>query len=112
MPNRLPQQCHERSCYKSTTAKSGYCADHEKNNSVKQRERAYYASRQNDPVHCMYTDPRYGWETFRTALMANGNVFCQRIIAGERCTELVAIFHHLISPRVRPELFTVPSNVA
>jgi len=111
LANRLPQQCNERGCYKRTTAKSGYCADHEKNNSVKQREREYYKARQTDPVHCLYTEPRYGWETFRTVLMSHGNVICQRILNGVRCTELVAIFHHLISPRVRPDLFTVPKNV-
>jgi hypothetical protein len=111
MPNRLPQKCNERGCYKRTTAKSGYCDVHESENSVKARERAYHKARQSDATHQMYLDPRFGWEAFRAMLQMQGNVICQRIIAGLRCTADVVIFHHLVSPRVRPELFTVPSNV-
>ena len=58
-------------------------------------------------------DQRYGhseWYRFRKWMLAQFPV-CQRINNGVRCMNPSKIGHHLWSPRVRPDLFTDPTNV-
>src|ERR1019366_10418928 len=50
------------------------------------------------------------WTHFRAALLVR-NPQCQRLDHGEECRNAGKILHHLISPRVRADLFLTPSNV-
>lgn len=44
-------------------------------------------------------------------LKMQGNVICQRVVNGHRCETPTKIFHHLISPKVRPDLMYDYRNV-
>jgi hypothetical protein len=109
MPNRLFQHCRENGCCNRTNTRSGYCADHEKDNTALDRRKQHDAERRNDPVSKMYHTPE--WPAFRIFIF-NRNQICQRIGSdGMQCRFPSTILHHLISPRVKPELFLDPHNV-
>lgn len=72
------------------------------------------ARRKYDP-----NDKRYkttAWKRL-SQVMRRLNPICQRIPAtglykpGEQCHAPAALVHHIISPRQRPDLFLVPSNL-
>jgi hypothetical protein len=55
---------------------------------------------------------RAPWPAFRL-LMLGQNPICQRIQRdGKQCRNAATLVHHLLSPRVRPDLFVDPGNVA
>jgi hypothetical protein len=100
---RSPSVCRERGCLQKVEAGSHWCAQHQQ---ADQRVN----NRVRDDV-----DKRYGrepWPSFRLSML-NFNPICQRILKdGEQCHEPARIVHHLMSPRVRPDLFVDPKNVA
>jgi hypothetical protein len=102
---RSPTVCRERGCHDTNVRGSHWCAKHEQSNSFS-AERNF--ERKNDAVTRMYW--REPWPTFRKMLLAH-NPLCQRINRGVQCTEPATLVHHLVSPRVRPDLFVVVSNV-
>ena len=109
MPDRLHQACRESGCKNRTNARSGYCADHEYQNSAQGSRKAYDNSRRNDPVHRLYTLAR--WRKFER-IMLNRNPVCQRIGPdGKQCRNAATLGHHLVSPRQRLDLFLVYDNV-
>jgi hypothetical protein len=109
MPNRLEQVCRESGCFKRTRDRSGYCADHQKANTAKEAKKLYYHERDaNDPVRKLYGTP---WKHFVEWLETQGNVMCQRLEDGEQCNRFKDLYHHLISPRTRPDLMLDPKNV-
>jgi hypothetical protein len=109
MPQRPQNACNQPGCGKACDGP--FCSDHKKENHRVDARRKYDRDRKNDPTYRMYTDSRYGWEKFKQALAGHGNVICQRLVNGVRCTTPTAIRHHIISPKFRPDLFTVPGNV-
>lgn len=53
---------------------------------------------------------REPWTSFR-AVMLGQNPFCQRIQKdGKQCRNAATLVHHLISPRLRRDLFVDPAN--
>jgi len=63
---------------------------------------------ENDPVWALYG---YRWTLLKKAIRAQGYVQCQRIINGVQCWNMAEIYHHIWSPRVRPDLAYEPLNV-
>jgi hypothetical protein len=69
----------------------------------------------NDPINRLYAKAR--WTKFRAVMLAR-NPICQRILKNpfngepEQCHAPAVIVHHRVSPRVREDLFLVPSNMA
>lgn len=108
MPERLEQSCREPGCPKRTNDRSGYCADHLRSNTARDRKKEYYAEREkNDPVRAMYRTA--AWARFKR-IRFNRNPMCQRLIDGVQCRWPATLLHHLISPRQRPDLFLEPAN--
>jgi 5-methylcytosine-specific restriction enzyme A len=105
MPTRLHQKCREAGCRNRTDARSGYCADHEHVNTQREVRNAH---RRDDEVSRMYSTAR--WRKFCLHVL-NRNPLCQRLQAGQPCRNAATLVHHLISPRVRPDLFLAPENV-
>ncbi len=64
--------------------------------------------RPKDAVDKMYNTAH--WRHFRAWIMKR-NVQCQRIWFGDRCRGTSTIAHHLISPRMKPELMFVGRNI-
>jgi hypothetical protein len=56
----------------------------------------------------MYATTR--WTNFRAWLLRQ-RPLCQRIDSGAVCFAKGKILHHLLSPRIRPELFVDPANI-
>jgi hypothetical protein len=106
MASRFQKNCREGGCCELTRDRSGYCDKHRTNNTRRAEVRA---RRKNDPIWRELYGSR--WERFKRFLSVQGNVICQRLVNGQRCEELVAIYHHLISPRERPDLVYDPHNV-
>jgi len=53
---------------------------------------------------------RAPWPKFRATLLGQ-NVLCQKLDrGGAQCRNVSTLVHHLISPRVRPDLFVDPGN--
>lgn len=108
MPNRPPRVCSEPGC--GQPANGRFCPTHEKKNHT----HAYDAQRAEDPIRQRYNST--AWRRF-TVLIKAHNPICQRIeynpLTGkeEQCREPASEVHHLVSPRERPDLFTVASNV-
>jgi 5-methylcytosine-specific restriction protein A len=109
MPERFPRRCNEPGCLTKTTDRSGYCEAHRKDNARSRTRAVYDAERHSDPVYRLYNSAT--WERFKTMLRGRGNVLCQRLIHGRQCMRPVEIFHHLASPREKPELMYSPGNV-
>lgn len=98
--------CREPRCGQpASKAACGFCPEHAKNNSFMEHRAFQY---RHDAVAKMYGTVR--WTRFRTVLLAQ-NPICSRIIKGVQCTRPSRIGHHLISPRVRPDLFVEATNV-
>ena len=105
MALRFSKGC--RKCGTPTRDVSGFCEKHlvNKNDAAN----AWSKMRlENDPVWALYG---YRWQCFKKALRAQGWIQCQRIINGAQCTAMADIYHHIFSPRVRPDLVYVPENV-
>lgn len=110
MPSRFYRYCRERGCAERHNDISGYCEKHRANNSFLQARAQRDADRKkDDPVWKLYNSS--AWRRLREAFFGYGNVICQRIENGKRCTRPTEILHHIFSPRERPDLFFSPSNI-
>jgi 5-methylcytosine-specific restriction protein A len=103
VPIKPPKTCAQGGCWNATTEK--YCKEHAKQNDATERDRL----RKQDEVAKWYVTAR--WRRFRAALRLQGNILCQAVHDGVRCSTLAVEYHHIVSPRERPELFLVASNV-
>ena len=56
----------------------------------------------SDSMRPLYKTAR--WLKF-AAMVKNCNPQCQRTVNGEQCTQPSKVVHHLVSPKIRPELF-------
>src|ERR1700691_391465 len=108
MPTRFQACCLEPGCTVRTAERGGYCNAHRANNSRTAARREYDHERKKDSVWQLYGP---AWVTFKNALRANGNVICQRLVDGSRCRRATEIFHHIFSPRTRPDLMYTPRFV-
>lgn len=109
MPQRLFQNCREPGCRNRTNARSGYCEAHETANTSLEARKKYDEARRDDTVARMYHTS--AWFVFRRHVL-NRNPICQRIGTDmKQCRYAAMLLHHLVSPRVNPALFLVPSNV-
>lgn len=81
-----------------------YCPTH-----AEQHKQRGYAERNADEVMKLYRTQR--WERFKRYMrMRNG--LCQRILGnGKQCDRIAVILHHIISPRIAPELMFVAENI-
>ena len=105
MAQRFNRGC--RMCGTLTREPNGFCEKHQANaNDVRNLHNKQRM--ENDPVWKLYG---YRWELYKRALRAQGNLQCQRLVGGIQCLQMVDIFHHLFSPRVRPDLMYESSNV-
>jgi hypothetical protein len=84
---------------------------------AKKVDAEYDRSRKDDPTRKLYTLARFGWRKCRDHII-RCNPVCQRddirnplTFVSERCHKPATMVHHIISPRVRQDLFTVPSNL-
>jgi hypothetical protein len=109
MAQRLFRYCRERGCNERTNNANGWCDKHQNDNSYQRSRAAYDANRKHDPVWRLYHCAAY--TRFKTKLAADGNVVCQRIVDGQRCTRPSEKVHHIISPRKNPRLMYTASNV-
>lgn len=108
-PNqRFQTPCRAPGCMERTTLRGGYCDKHVRDNPVANQRKAYEHDRKQAGVWRLYGA---AWERLKAWLIAQGNVQCQKLTAGDRCTRRVQIFHHLVSPKVAPEKMYVPQNV-
>jgi hypothetical protein len=108
MPHRQFRYCRERGCSERTNHPSGWCPNHQSSNSYLKARAEHDAQRKTDPIWKLYGAP---WRRFKLAFQSWGNVICQRIENGDRCTRPMEILHHIISPRENPSLMYTPSNV-
>ena len=108
MPGDYFRFCAEPGC--SVRVRTRYCLTHENNNSASRvrsdRDRERKAS---DPTSKLYKCA--AWQRFKDSFSAAGNVICQRIVDGRQCRYEVEVWHHLMSPRQRPDLMYSYSNV-
>lgn len=96
--------CKQHGCPNKT--REGYCPAHKQDNAAKDNDR----QRKQNPVNRMYDAARWrGPDGFRQWLLKQ-NVICQRLTAGVQCTDISTVIHHLVSPRVNPDLFLSPGN--
>jgi hypothetical protein len=109
MADRIPRICRQYGCFERTRDRSGFCAAHATSNYVTDARKRFDHVRAKDPVWRLYNHT--AWRRFKASLSGNGNVLCQRIENGRRCNRLVEIWHHIISPKVRPDLMYTASNV-
>ena len=110
MPARFERPCRERGCFERTRDISGFCAKHLTDNSyLRDRNKRSVERHKNDPTWKLYKS--VAWSRLKEALFGYGNVICQRIVDGRRCTHPVEQWHHIISPRERESLFYTPSNL-
>jgi hypothetical protein len=87
-----------------------YCPEHTNDNSAKRARAARDKVRKSDdPTQRLYKV--VAWKRFKDSFAAAGNVICQRIVNGVQCRHEVEVWHHLISPKVRPNLMYSYSNV-
>jgi hypothetical protein len=104
---RFNKTCRYAGCSALTRHASGYCEEHLGHAADAERLRNKMR-RQNDPIWKeMYNRAR--WTHFRLWLLRL-NPLCQRLHGSVQCTNPARLVHHLISPRVKPDLFIVASN--
>jgi len=94
MADRTPRKCLHAGCSLLGSWPSGRCLEHENAARIAQNS----ARARRDPV------PRSDWERFRQLLFAQGNVICQRVVDGRRCTRPVHAFHHILERESYPDL--------
>jgi hypothetical protein len=102
---RAVRPCAEPNCVKLPPMGKRYCEQHASDNSRMQAERF---RKTEDDIWKMYNGSR--WERFRQAILGQ-NPICQRLVDGQQCRHVARVVHHVISPRVRPDLFVEPQNV-
>lgn len=106
MPQRHFTKCAEPGC--TTRTRSSYCELHLANNQAQRRRAQLDRDRKSDKVWRLYQCA--AWKRFRISFMSQ-NPMCQRIqVDGKPCRWPAFIVHHLISPRVRPDLMYSASN--
>jgi hypothetical protein len=82
----------------------GRCAKH-----TEQHKRAEQERHNQDELRRLYRTKR--WIHFRDHMISR-NPLCQRILeSGKRCEQFSKIAHHIISPRVNPELMFDAENI-
>jgi hypothetical protein len=108
MGERFQKRCNEPGCVLRTAHRSGYCEQHQKDNTRKRQRAIYDRERHQDAVSKGYNAT---WGKIKTMLRGRGNVICQKIENGKQCTRPVEIFHHIISPRENPALMYDPRNI-
>ena len=100
--------CAEPGCPRRTRNK--YCPPHSERNSASraraQRDRARKAG---DKIWKLYNC--VAWKRFRESCAAAGNAICQRIVDGQQCRQPIEMWHHIISPRSRPDLMYSYGNI-
>ena len=111
MASRFFTYCREAGCTVRHNNAGGYCDAHRGNNTAfRARQQRAADSKKNDPIWKLYNSCDWT-KRFCPYFEASGNIICQRIVDGQRCTRPVEIRHHIISPRERPDLMYTPSNV-
>jgi hypothetical protein len=101
MPGHFFKHCPQ--CGTRHNGASAYCAAHVKNNAAfNERQKRALASKKNDPIWRLYNCT--AWPRLIKHFEGSGNVICQRLVDGVRCTAPVEKRHHIISPRERPDL--------
>ena len=109
MPERFLRHCREPLCDERTNRRSGFCELHRRNNyAIEARKKIDHHRKRSDDTWKLYGGR---WEIFKSALLLQGNSICARIIDGKQCHVPVEIFHHLISPKNRPDLMFRRDNV-
>lgn len=100
--------CYEPGC--NTRTRKAYCPAHEKNNHVRRNRAADDRRKTQDPIWRLYNCS--AWKRFREVFMAF-NPLCQRIVEDGRtqCRYPATVLHHILSPRVRPDLMYRFDNV-
>jgi 5-methylcytosine-specific restriction protein A len=93
----MMKPCRQAGC-PNLVAEGPYCERHRHDNDQK-----------HDAVDRMYR--LAPWVHFRKWFLSM-NPACQRLVNGKPCNHPAIIVHHLISPRVAPQLFLVASNCA
>ena len=107
---RCPSSCREPGCRQpSARGGDGFCERHISSNSFVEATRQFDRERwKNDATYRVYH--RAPWPQFRAMLLGQ-NVLCQKLDRdGAQCRNVSTLVHHLISPRVRPELFVDAAN--
>jgi hypothetical protein len=101
--------CAEPGCAALNVRGERYCDKHLLKNTQAEAQRDAARQRwKNDDVSRMYS--RAPWPSFRTTLIGQ-NPICQRLLkGGVQCQNWATLVHHLLSPRIRPDLFVSPQN--
>lgn len=111
MSERFARYCCEPGCTERHRNRGGYCDRHSEDNTYLRRRQARNAEdKKTDPVWRLYACVAWT-KYFRQAFFGHGNVICQRIVDGVRCTRKVEILHHIVSPKKQRGLMYTPSNV-
>jgi hypothetical protein len=106
MPSLPPRGC--QGCRRPVDRHGWYCSACVGKLQSNQRD-DNAARMRNDPIWKLYRHPR--WPKFVVQLKSNGNLFCQRIVDGVRCTAVATLTHHLISPRKNTAMFVDYRNI-
>jgi 5-methylcytosine-specific restriction enzyme A len=103
-PRRALKPCARPGCPELVTHPAMMCEKH-----AAQKAQAERDARNSDVVMKWYRTQR--WERIKI-YMRSLNPLCQRICDnGQRCIYPSAILHHIISPRVRPDLMYDAENL-
>jgi hypothetical protein len=100
---RSAKACSIAGCFKPSVQGSPYCEKH-----TAQPPPGRHAGRTSDEVDKLYG--RAAWRKVFRPWFLGRHPLCQRLIKGERCREMATTIHHLVSPRVRPDLMLTASN--
>jgi hypothetical protein len=108
MPERVYTLCREPGCLARTRER--YCSVHAgKNNQAGRLRYVLDKERRLDPIWKLYRCA--AWPRCRDSFLSC-NPICQRLCEdGKQCHEAASICHHILSPRVRPDLMYAFSNL-
>jgi hypothetical protein len=106
MPESPYSYCREPGC--AIRTRSAYCPAHLNNNEAQRRRAALdYERKKDDPVWKKYNCQ--AWVRFKASFFSC-NPICQRLIDGKQCCARATLIHHILSPRVRPDLMYTFGN--
>jgi 5-methylcytosine-specific restriction endonuclease McrA len=103
---RAYRYCKQPGCNVRFRDVGWYCPSHKDDNMVTQGARRRKAA---DPIWKLYNCA--AWTRFTAKFKSDGNIICQRLNDGIRCTSPTAVLHHLVSPRHNPARMYDPTNV-
>lgn len=107
MAQRFNRACRFSGCGVLTREPNGFCEKHQVNaNDVRNAHNKQRMA--TDPVWKMYG---WRWQLLKKMLRVQGWVMCQRLINGVQCMQMAELYHHIWSPRVRPDLMYAPENI-